>query len=992
MAKTGTYTRRINLFINGKEVKNDVKSVQGEMRKLINAQRQMTIGSKEYVETGKQIQNLNGVLQQHRGQLRKTETGWGKLKKMVGGFGAMFAAGITASLAGFLRNVIKVSQEYDKALSSLSAITGATGEDLSWLSRQAQITSRQTLQSATDVVKAYELVGSQRPELLENKEALAEVTKQAIILSEATGGKLGLAEAAAATASTLNQFGLESSEAAKVINVLASGSKYGAAAVPQLAQAMDVFGSVAAAGNVTLEQSVGLLETLAEKNIQGAKAGTNLRNILITLQQDQANYRDGIFDISLALENLSAQQMSVTEMTKMFGKESVVAAQILINGKDKVNDYTEAVTGTTTALEQQGTQNDNLAAKITKLKNNWESFMVSLGNSETVFGKLSSAAVSLLDGIVVELMTVGSKLEVSFKGLGNFADYTETTKEQVLEFGFSGQDKTDWMKILEEVTEGYESMEDATADMDAIVERFKTALKSSGVPNARFIADTDSAKSIIDYYISKMSTGQPLTPSQESDAAAEAEKAAEEAAKAAAEAAAAEAARQREEEIALAELNKRRELAESEITNKIADFRRQLHLETLSANEREIDEINYKYQQLLDTAAEFGLDESALVELRHNEIEAAEKRHAAERLKLKEELEAKIFDATATGADKEIKAVTEKFTELIEMAEQFGLDTTELYRKMNEELDAIQSGVGGGEESTKDIFGMTQEQWDKLYENMNATMDLMGEVAQIWGNINTIMANRDQRELISFEKRQKKQKDILNDRLESGMITQEIYNARVAKMDSELDKKKEEIAKRQADREKKLQIFQAIVNTAAAVIKSLNTPPPLNFVLAGLTAAAGATQIAAISSAPPAYAKGGYTQGERMYIAGEAGREWIASNALVNNPYTAPIISQLESIQRGVSSPAVFAPAQPNYEDMMSIPMMRNGGFVPADGAATPITGSASSDIGQLVGIMSQLNEYMSDPDNRRAYIAYTDLRRMNDEINVHSTLQRIKP
>src|SRR5690554_953490 len=431
MAKTGTYTRRINLFINGKEVKNDVKSVQGEMRKLINAQRQMTIGSKEYVETGKQIQNLNGVLQQHRGQLRKTETGWGKLKKMVGGFGAMFAAGITASLAGFLRNVIKVSQEYDKALSSLSAITGATGEDLSWLSRQAQITSRQTLQSATDVVKAYELVGSQRPELLENKEALAEVTKQAIILSEATGGKLGLAEAAAATASTLNQFGLESSEAAKVINVLAAGSKYGAAAVPQLTQAMDVFGSVAAAGNVTLEQSVGLMETLAEKNIQGAKAGTNLRNILITLQQDQANYRDGIFDISLALENLSAQQMSVTEMTKMFGKESVVAAQILINGKDKVNDYTEAVTGTTTALDQQGIQNDNLDAKIKQLKNSWEQFMLSLGNSETVFGKLSAGIVQFTRNAIIGLTTIGTRFEFWFK---DFEDMSDTGKEQMIEF------------------------------------------------------------------------------------------------------------------------------------------------------------------------------------------------------------------------------------------------------------------------------------------------------------------------------------------------------------------------------------------------------------------------------------------------------------------------------------------------------------------------------------------------------------------------------
>lgn len=980
MAKTGTYTRRINLFINGKEVKNDVKSVQGEMSKLINAQRQMTIGSKEYVDTGKQIQNLNGVLQQHRGQLRKTETGWAKLTKAVGGMRTVVVAGITAALSGFLRSVVNVSREYDKALSSLAAITGATGEDLSWLSKEAQKTSRQTLQSATDVVKAYELIGSQRPELLENKEALAEVTKQAIILSEATGGKLGLEEAAAATASTLNQFGLESSEAAKVINVLASGSKYGAAAVPQLAQAMDVFGSVAAAGNVTLEQSVGLLETLAEKNIQGAKAGTNMRNILITLQQDQANYRDGVFDISLALENLSAQQMSVTEMTKMFGKESVVAAQILINGKDKVNDYTEAVTGTTTALEQQGIQNDSLDAKIKQLTNSWEQFMISLGNSETVFGKLSAGIVEFTRNAIIGLTTIGTRFESWFK---DFEDMSDTGKEQMIEFWETAKDGTPVINILDKLFGAYSNIGDALEDIDGLRSSFIDTMIEQG-------EKAEMAAQMFDYYAEKMSQASesssqmnpPMSDPDNTSSEQESDTSAAEAA----------AARQREEEIALAELNKRRELAESEITNKIADFRRQLHLETLSANQREIDEINYKYQQLLDTAAEFGLDESALVELRHNEIEAAEKRHAAERLKLKEELEAKIFDATATGADKEIKAVTEKFTELIEMAEQFGLDTTELYRKMNEELDAIQSGVGGGEESTKDIFGMTQEQWDKLYENMNATMDMMGEVAQIWGNINTIMANRDQRELISFEKRQKKQKDILNDRLESGMITQEIYNARVAKMDSELDKKKEEIAKRQADREKKLQIFQAIVNTAAAVIKSLNSPPPLNFVLAGLTAAAGATQIAAISSAPPAYAKGGYTQGERMYIAGEAGREWIASNALVNNPYTAPIISQLESIQRGVSSPAVFAPAQPNYEDMMSIPMMRNGGFVPADGAATPITGSASSDIGQLVGIMSQLNEYMSDPANRRAYIAYTDLRRMNDEINVHSTLQRIKP
>ena len=40
-------------------------------------------------------------------------------------------------------------------------------------------------QSAKDILDAYTLVGSQRPELLKNKEALHEVTQEAIILSEA---------------------------------------------------------------------------------------------------------------------------------------------------------------------------------------------------------------------------------------------------------------------------------------------------------------------------------------------------------------------------------------------------------------------------------------------------------------------------------------------------------------------------------------------------------------------------------------------------------------------------------------------------------------------------------------------------------------------------------------------------------------------------------------------------------------------------------------
>src|SRR5690606_40586536 len=43
-------------------------------------------------------------------------------------------------------------------------------------------------------------------------------------------------------------------------------------------------------------------------------------------------------------------------------------------------------------------------------------------------------------------------------------------------------------------------------------------------------------------------------------------------------------------------------------------------------------------------------------------------------------------------------------------------------------------------------------------------------------------------------------------------------------------------------------IASAIINTAVAVTEALKLPPPLNFVQAGLVAAAGAAQVATIAS------------------------------------------------------------------------------------------------------------------------------------------------
>ena len=52
------YTRRINLYINGKEVRNNISSIRKEMNRLQNEQARMTVGSRAYQMQAERIKSL----------------------------------------------------------------------------------------------------------------------------------------------------------------------------------------------------------------------------------------------------------------------------------------------------------------------------------------------------------------------------------------------------------------------------------------------------------------------------------------------------------------------------------------------------------------------------------------------------------------------------------------------------------------------------------------------------------------------------------------------------------------------------------------------------------------------------------------------------------------------------------------------------------------------------------------------------------------------
>jgi len=264
----------------------------------------------------------------------------------------------------------------------LSAITGATGKDLDFLRRKSLEFGRTTTLTASQAAEAFKLIASAKPSLLENGKALAEVTKQAIILSEASG--VTLADSAETVGAALNQFSAKANQATRFVNVLAAGAKFGASEINKTSIALRKVGVVAAQAGLSFEQTNTAIQLLAKGALKGEEAGTGLRGVFLKLTtQANRDFNPAIVGIERALKNLAKAQLSDIQQKKLFGQESIVAAKLLIKEADSFGILTGKLTGTNTALEQAKTNTNNLDGDIKLLKSATEGAAISFGSKFT---------------------------------------------------------------------------------------------------------------------------------------------------------------------------------------------------------------------------------------------------------------------------------------------------------------------------------------------------------------------------------------------------------------------------------------------------------------------------------------------------------------------------------------------------------------------------------------------------------------------------------
>lgn len=305
-------------------------------------------------------------------------------------------------------------------------------------------------------------------------------------------------------------------------------------------------------------------------------------------------------------------------------------------------------------------------------------------------------------------------------------------------------------------------------------------------------------------------------------------------------------------------------------------------------------------------------------------VESAKKRAEAAK---KAEEEAETAEGKENAQDERIKAEREMYDEMaklrkMNLAEELAdagnnaKKRKEIWEKYKDDIIAIleelkNKGLISNAAYDAAVSNISNENTKTLKEKAEEVAkyisNIGGTLSDIFSEVNDMMSAQEDAEMKQYEKNNEEKKERLQERLEAGLISQEDYNDQVAVMDEELAQKQAELELKQAKREKAMAMFNAIINTALGISSALTMAPPLSFIMAGLTAALGAVQIAAIASEPlPEAARGALLVGP-SHAQGGIPIEAEGGEAIINKHSTKAFLPLLSAINVAGGGVPLFA-------------------------------------------------------------------------------------
>lgn len=253
------------------------------------------------------------------------------------------------------RGAVKSLADFEKQISKVRAITGATDKELDSLKQNALDLGANSKYTATQIGKMQEelaRLGFTTPRIIAASDAVRKL---------ATVADSELGEAAKTMAGSLNSFNLEATESDRVANVMAESFSKSALDLEKFTVATANSGAIARTFGITIEKNTARIGALVDANIDASKAGTDLRKIYLELNKAGLTYEQAMNQIRESSDQAGTAQ-------KLFGDRAAGAAVILATSQEKVRGLTAALSDNNTEI------NTMVDAMEDNLISDWQKF------------------------------------------------------------------------------------------------------------------------------------------------------------------------------------------------------------------------------------------------------------------------------------------------------------------------------------------------------------------------------------------------------------------------------------------------------------------------------------------------------------------------------------------------------------------------------------------------------------------------------------------
>lgn len=383
------------------ELRNHLKVTSAALSKAVP-------GTENWQKLNAEVQRTKAKLKELTSQAGQTKGVLERLSSIKAGAVAAFAA-VAGAIRGIASAFGKIA-DFEQANANLSTIIGKNVKDIEAMTYSAMELGRTTEYTASQVT----LLQTELAKLGFKEGSI--MAMQESVLHFATAIGTTLPEAAAMAGATLRMFGLEAKDTEDTLAVLTAGANNSALGFSYYQTAMATVGPVAKTFGFSLRDTVALLGTLANAGFDASSAATATRNILLNLADSSGKLAVSLGkpvstfpELMDGLRQLKAQGVDLNTTLELTDKRSVSAFNTFLDGADAAMELRDSLDDVNGVLKNTAEERINtVEGSVKLLQSAWEGLILSFRESTGPIKEVIDWLTKLIE-VTSDLVSSGSK-------------------------------------------------------------------------------------------------------------------------------------------------------------------------------------------------------------------------------------------------------------------------------------------------------------------------------------------------------------------------------------------------------------------------------------------------------------------------------------------------------------------------------------------------------------------------------------------------------